>query len=188
MPGPRRIGIQVPPTASEREAHEVARDVLEGGARKVGAEFREPDDDWRPMWIVLTRTQGTLVTGSGDKHQMTHYVAQLARRFGAHGVGHLHSSWMIEPEDVGGDQDAFDTLIELVRMRDGSTEGLPRREVVMVATYTAGEARQAFAPIHRSEGAPPTLGPFGETYTTTDHGTVEGAMVDPIVAALKRVG
>lgn len=189
MPGDfKRIGVKVPPTASAREAMAVAFDVLSTGARQAGASFREPDDDWRPMWLILTKSQGTLVSGDGDKYAMVDYVAQLARRFGAVAVGHLHSSWMIDAETAGS-QEALDLLIQIARDRDGSTEGLPRREIVMIALHSAAVTHQYHARIDRSDDAPPTLGAFELVADSSEDGMrFEGAMIDPIVDALKTTG
>ena len=74
--GPRRRGITVPPTQTETEALAVAYDVLVDGARATGAAFTEPDDDWAPMWLVLTQSQGTLLTGNADKYTLTDQVAR----------------------------------------------------------------------------------------------------------------
>ena len=185
MPGKfRRIGIRVPPTESEMEAHEFARDVLLTGATRVGAEFTDPDDDWRPIWFVLTKTQGTIITPGADveKYETTHYVGDLARRWGAVAIGHLHSSWLVLGPELA--QRAHD--------QHGSTEGIAERiEVLLLATYTAGNARHYTARIERHDDTPPTLAPLELMFDTADaeDGThVSGAMVDPLMSALERVG
>ena len=183
MPGKfRRIGIQVPPTESESDAHDVVRDVLQSGAERVGAKFTEPDDDWDPIWMIVTKTQGTLLMPGSDvdKYEMTDAVATLARRWGAIGLGHLHSSWIVtDPESVA-----------IATERNGSTVGLPRDEVLLLATYTAGNARHYTASITRHEDGPPTLGPFELMFDATENEIVKlaGAMVDPLMKALERVG
>ena len=184
MPGKfRRQGIKVPPTQSEVDAHKLVRELLELGARRVGAEFTKPDDDWRPQWLLLTKTQGTILTPGPDveKYEMTDHVAALARRWGAIAVGHLHSSWLVTGAAT---QQAID--------QHGSTEGIAERiEVLLVATYTAGNARHYTARIHRHPPAPPTLGRLllmFDTATADDDVNLTGAMVDPLIASLERVG
>jgi len=188
MPGEyRRIGIKVPPSKDAAEAMDVAYDVLASGARRVGEAFTRPADDWRPQWLVLTRTQGTLVMGDAEKHAMAEAVGRLARKFGAIAVGHLHSAWIVDAETAGG-QEEFERLYRVVQQQGGSTEGLPRKEIVLLAVYCAAEARQYHATIERHEDAPPTLGPFELAVSTADGLGATGAMVDPIVAALKTTG
>ncbi len=59
----------------------------------------------------------------------------------------------------------------------------------MVAVYSASESRQYSAPIVRDGEHPPTLGEFELVGSTAhDMSRIEGAMVDPLIAALKRVG
>lgn len=191
MPGDfHRIGIRIPPTATEREALEVAYDLLATGARRVGETFTEPDDDWRPLWVLLTDTQATIVTPGDDvdKHAATDYVGRLARRWGAVAVGHLHSSWMVTFEDV--DAERMAEIQRYMRERHGSTEGLPeRREVLLIAAYSATTARQWHAAIHRDDTQPPTLGTFDLMLDTThDDVDLSGAMVDPLRDALRKVG
>ena len=187
MPGNyKRIGIKVPETETEHDAHDHLRDALEHGALSVLERFDEPDDDWAPMWMILTRTQGTILTpGPGvEKYEMTDSVAALARRFGAIAVGHLHSSWIVLSEDAG--RDAMD---EYVARGGGSTEGMARRECLLVATYTVSRAVNAVAYIHRHEGAPPTLDPFEVIIDTAQSEmNLEGAMVDPLIDSLQRIG
>jgi hypothetical protein len=185
MPGRfRRTGIKVPPTKSEVQAHELARRVLETGALRIGSEFVYPDDDWEPTWLVLTKTQGTIVSpGRGvEKYEMTDYVAGLARRWGAVALAHLHSSWLVVGPELA--QRAAD--------QHGSTEGIDeRQEVLLLATYTVGNARHYIAHIERHENAPPTLAPFEllfDTAAVEDDTHVTGAMVDPLMQALERVG
>lgn len=183
MPGKsRRIGIRVPPTKSEVEAHELVFDVLLTGARRVEAGFTDPKDDWDPIWFVLTKMQGTIVTPGPDveKYDMVRYVGELARRWGARAVGHLHSSWLVVGAEA---QRAHD--------QHGSTEGLLRQEVLLLASYTAGNARHYTARIERHPAAPPTLAAFELMFDTADAEdgmVVTGAMVDPLMSALERVG
>jgi hypothetical protein len=191
MPGKyRRIGIKIPPTRDEDEALTVLYDVLTTGATRVGADFREPDDDWRPVWLVATPTQGTLLTtdGSVDKHAMTEVVGHYARQVGAIGIGHLHSSWMVDREVCGSDE-AFDAAHRQMRANGGSTEGLPRREGVLVALSTASRLQTFWANIARADDRPPRLEPWDKVLDSDEEVLhVEGAMIDPLVAALKRFG
>ena len=190
MPGEfKRRGIKVKPTATEAEAMEQAFGVLVTGARRTGAEFTDPDDDWVPIWLILTKLHGTLVSGNAHKHDMAEYVGRLARKFGAVALGHLHSSWMIVQEDM--DRERFDEIHRYMR-NGGSLEDVAEaREIVLVALYSAAATRQYHAAISRDGVHPPTLGGFdlvAETGGDGDDWRIEGAMVDPLVAALKRVG
>ena len=168
---------------------DAAYEVLTTGARRTERGFREPDDDWFPMWLVLTQRQGALITGNAEKRDMAEYVGRWARRVGAVCIAHLHSSWLVHSEDVG--LERMRQLHQQMLDRDGSTEGIAeRREIVLLAVYSAGTARQYHAAIHRHSDAPPTLGAFeliDDTATSGD-ARVEGAMVDPLVEALVRVG
>jgi hypothetical protein len=79
----RRHGIKVPPSASEREAIDVAWDVLSLGARRVGERLTRPDDDWDPQFLIIAKHHGTLITpgtNAPHKHVFAEYVAALARR------------------------------------------------------------------------------------------------------------
>jgi hypothetical protein len=188
MPGKyRRIGITVPETTTEHDAHNVIGDTLRTGVLGILDTFEDPDDDWDPVWMVLTRTQGTILApGPGvEKYEMTAAVAALARRWSAIAVGHLHSSWIVFAEDAG--QQAMKDYID---GGGGSTEGLARRECLLLASYTASRAINRVAYIHRHEQAPPTLGPF-EVIIDTSRANGEnlaGAMVEPFLEALQRVG
>lgn len=94
----QRRGIRVPRT--ETEAADVARDALATGARRTSESFTEPDEDWAPMWFVVTSEHGTLIAGDAHKHDMARYVAGFARRVGAVAIGHLHSSWYVDQSTV----------------------------------------------------------------------------------------
>jgi hypothetical protein len=176
-----QLGIRVPQTKDDAQAHDLALNVLQTGAERAAVEFTDPDDDWAPIWLVLTANRATVISPGPrvEKYEAVDYVARLARRWGATALGHLHSSWIVtDPEAVA-----------IATQRHGDTEGLPRQEVVLLATYTAGHARQYTAQINRHQEAPPTLEPFElivDTATSEIH--VQGAMVTPLLNALARVG
>lgn len=183
MPGKfKRIGIRVPATATEVEAHGLVCRILQTGAERVAVGFDKPDDDWAPIWVILTKTQGTIISiePGVEKYEAVDHVAKLARRWGAIAIGHLHSSWMVSKPAAA--------LAAVAQ--GGSTEGLERDEIILVGTYTMGNAKQYTARIERYDDAPPTLAPFEVMVDTTagDGWGVEGAMVTPLLAALQRVG
>jgi hypothetical protein len=189
-PTPRRMGIRLPPSESDRDALDAIFGTLSEGVKTVAEGFYDPDDDWAPIWIVLAPAGlGTVLTGDLHKHDMTEYVGRYARKVGAIGIGHLHSSWVVMAED-GISDGRYDEIVRQMRAQDGSTEGIPeRREVLLLATYTATAWASYLARIERHAGHPPTLGPF-ERWGSDDPAKVsmEGPMVDPLQDALKRIG
>ena len=147
-----RRGVRAPPTRSEREVADVVRDVLEQGCRRVQAEFREPDDDWSPIYLVVTpEGMGAVFTGVGDKYVTTDVVAAFARRVGAVAIGHLASTWQVNGElDTAEHRAHADALQRRVQQQGGSTEGIPGRfEAVMIAVYTATSFVVQYARIER---------------------------------------
>lgn len=188
-----RRGIRVPASRSEREAAQVVRDVLEQGCRKVAAELTEPDDDWDPIYLVVTPAgQGTVFAGFGDKYAVTDAVAAFARRVGAVAIGHLASTWQVHADTVGEAGKArADALQRRVQQQGGSTEGIPGRfEAVMIGVYTASGFVVEHARIERHDDAPPTLGGFDVVLDSRERESVEviGRMVDPLREALVRLG
>ena len=188
----KRIGVRVPPTASELEAQAAVSETLLNGARKVEAKLTEPDDDWQPIWLVLTPAQGTVLTpetlrNDAEKDRMVRTVAEFARRVGATAIGHLHSSWHVPPTKVSPERlDEIQAHME----RFGTTEGVPEREEgLLIAVYTATTYRTVIVPIVRHENAPPTLGELELMFSSSDEDAkLEGRMVDPLRAALRRYG
>lgn len=181
----KRRGIRVPPTTSEADAIEVAYRVLSVGARDNLREFTEPDDDWMPIWFVVTQRQGTVISGNAPKHEMAEYVGRWARHVGAVAIGHLHSSWLVNAEDIGEER------MRELQQRGGLTEGIAeRQEILLLGLYSATTARQHHAGITRHENAPPTLSAFDLVYDSANpkHTDLVGAMVDPLREALVRLG
>ena len=180
-----RQGIRLPATRSAAEAAEHVRSALEHGARNVQYEFTDPDDDWTPIWLIVTPDgSGTIITGNLHKHDMARRVGALARRFGAVALGHLHSSWMVSVEDVS------DERMKIIGSGRVAVSDQPeRREIILLAVYTAGTAKQLVAPIIRHVDRPPELGPFESPLPDIpDDVTYSGAMVDPLQEALVKVG
>jgi hypothetical protein len=188
----RREGIRVPRTESEAEAIGVAYELLTSGARRVQGRFTRPDDDWAPIFLTLTKKQGTILTpdrlAREDKRPTVEAVARWARRVGAVCVGHLHSSWFVLGEGLPAER------MEAIRLRmeanRGSTEGIPERtEGLLLALHTAGGSAVHWGEIERRESAPPTLAPFRLLADTAENGEgFEGAMVDPLREAVWRRG
>lgn len=192
MPNMKRRGVTIPPTASEVESAEVAFDVLRKGSVQVGQRFTKPDDDWSPIWLVLTPTQGTTMTpesmrDNAEKNRMVDTVAAYAQRVGAVAIGHLNSSWQIPPGKVSDER--MDEIVAWMNSHGGSTEGVPEREeIVLIAVYTATTYWMYTALITRHENAPPTLGSYELMHTSSDKGDLSGRMVDPLRDALRRYG
>lgn len=188
-----RHGIKVPRTESEGQAARAARALLINGAREVGRKFTHPEDDWHPIWAVLTQDQGTIIeTGAREandpraKTKITQYVADFARRRGAIAIGSLMSTWQVilDVEKLG--EQRVREIERQVRAQDGSTEGIEGRvERLLVITYTAGNVESQHAPINRHDNAPPTLGEFA-AIGDLDH--LEGRMTEPLQEALRRIG
>lgn len=187
----RRRGVRIPPTTSELEVQATVYDVLHGGAVEVGRKFTKPDDDWWPMWLVATPTQGTMMVpetlrDNVEKGRMTAAVAAFAQKVSATAIGHVHSIWHIPPEKVSDKR--RDEIFALANAQDGSTEGVPEREeAVMITVYTATTFRMLLAPITRHDNAPPTLGRF-ELAHSSDAGDLSGRMTDPLRDALRKYG
>ncbi len=185
--------MRVPATATEREAAEVIYGVLSSGAQEVGATFTEPDDDWEPVWMVNDgKGHGTVLApdrmeGASGKTAMTHAVAYFARKVGAVAIGHLTSSWIVEHKDVSAER--MREVREQMDANDGSTEGIPeRREVLLVAVYTAGGFKHRLASIERHDG-PPTLGPWEVFADSEREGlSIDGRMATPLQESLRRLG
>ena len=192
--GPRRQGVKLPATATEREAAQTIHDMLITGAQRVGERFTRPDDDWDPVWAVNDgKGHGTLLTpsrmeGPRDKVRMTAAVAAYARKVGAVAIGHLNSSWLVIAEGIS--EARMREIHAQMDANHGSTDGIPeRREGLMVAVYTAGSYRHHLAFIQRDGEHPPTLGPF-ELFGDSgrDGFTAEGRMMDPLQESLRRLG
>jgi len=183
-------GIKIPPTKNEAEAMDLAYDILHRGALSVGEGFEDPDDDWMPMWLVLTKDQGHFMTPAGvDKYMMVEAVGHWAREHGAICVAHLDSTWMVkQTEDMT--KERADEIFAQMQEQHGSTEGIPERtEQVMLAVYTASAYRFYQAPIIRHEGGPPTLEPFELVFSSdSTDSDLHGAMVEPIRQAIWRRG
>jgi hypothetical protein len=187
-----RIGVKVPPTASEVEAQRVVEQVLLNGLHAVGAKFDKPDDDWWPMWLVLTSTQGTMITPENmrneeEKVKTVRTVAAYARKVGATAIGAVNSSWRVRPETVSPER-MLEILAHVERF--GGTAGVPEREEALVVTvYTATTYRVMEAAIVRRDDGPPTLGRFEVTSTSDSDGhELLGRMVMPLRESLRRYG
>lgn len=184
--GPMGERIALPPTSTEREVLEMLHELLTGGAYRVGNDFVDPDDDWVPIYIIVDKMGGALFTGDAHKHDMVQLVAMIARATGAIGVGMAHSAWSVAAEDMT--KERAEEVLEY-QERGGKIEDLPeRREIVIVALYTASQCQIHTARIERREGKPPLLGEFRKSLDTADHQTVSGAMVDPIQESLMKIG
>jgi len=194
----RREGIKVPPTEGEAGAVLAAYKLLTEGALRVQQRFTKPDDDWWPIWLTLTRTQGTILTperfAPQDKQPTVAAVARWARRVGAVCVGHLHSSWTVIADQHGGriPVERMQAIHRQMVAQHGSTVGIPERmEVVMVALHTASGSAMHVADIERHAGAPPTLAPFRllvDEHREGDDSGMEGVMIDPLREAVWRRG
>jgi hypothetical protein len=189
MAGIYRRGIRIPPSETEAEALQNALTSLENGARGVAKNFTRPDDDWRPVWLVVTADgHGTFlapvsITGGRDKRAITARVAEFARSRGAVAIAHLHSSWVVTRSDVS--EERHREIERHMDTHDGSTEGIPeRREALLIAGYTATLVRIGMATITRHPDRPPTLGSieFGEPDEW------RGRMAEPLAEALRRIG
>jgi hypothetical protein len=184
-----RHGVKVPHTESEAQAVRAARSVLIRGAQAIGESFTDPGDDWAPVWLVLTPTQGTMITADGEtanhpraKEKATRYVGDFARRVGAVAVGSLMSTWQVA---LDADEARAREVERQVRAQDGSTEGIPERfEALLLVTYTASTVEAQTALIERHEAAPPTLREFKRM----PEGSWSGRMASPLQQALRRVG
>jgi len=192
MSGPRRMGIKLPESESERDAVDAVYGCLTTGSEEVGRGFTESDDDWSPMWLVATAAgQGTIITpvemlDQADKIAITEYVARFARKVGAVAVGHLNSSWLVATEDVG--EARMKEIDAQMKAQYGSTEGIPeRREILMLIIYTATSWRQYHASIERHDG-PPTLAPWVLMGSSDKSWNLTGTMSDPIRESLRRMG
>lgn len=181
--------IRLPPTKTEAEMMKVMRDLLTGGAHHVGKGFKDPDDDWQPIWLVAQKDAGTIISGDLHKHDMTQMVSLYARNVGAIGVGTVQSAWMVGT-GMGMSPERAREAQAYMEAHGGETKGIPERvEVVMVALYTATAWEYHMARIFRRKRRPPRLGPFEKNLGSDEGKThTSGAMVDPIQQALRRMG
>jgi hypothetical protein len=167
----------------------VAYDWLAAGARRVGKGFKRPNDDWAPIWLVMTPDgHGTLITAGTDfntgKRLMARAVGEFARIGGAHVVAWVHSGWIIETAKLSPER--TQAIRRRMLEQDGSTEGIPERVealVILVLSATRVDYHQAY--IRRAPGRPPRLGPFRHTPEASG---LSGAMYEPLQAALRRLG
>jgi len=174
------------PCVTEIEAHQLAWDYLEHGARSVQTIFDDADDDWLPIWVLVQRDHVLAVASTVDKYAQVAYVAALVRiAFQTKqvpdvlAVGALVSSWLTRVEDVG--RERIDQL-----MQAGSLPGAEERREILLMTSTGAARTWAFsADIGRDGVRPPTLGQFEALPNAGQE--LAGAMVDPIVKAFRRV-
>jgi hypothetical protein len=86
------VKIKVKPTKSEADGMKNVYDILASGARSIERSFTEPDDDWEPVWVVITPDgQGTMLGSEMHKHTTAEIVGSYARKVGAHVVGYIWS-------------------------------------------------------------------------------------------------
>ena len=178
--------IRLPASKTEAQAAATTRRWLERGARDVGRDFTKPDDDWDPIWLVVSRDSGLLIASDETvhKHDMAELVGATARRLGAICVGHVHSSWLILFTEI--DEPRRSELVRHMQETGGETEGVPERiEILMLAVYTASTSAMWYGRIERHDDAPPTLARFERAPTD---GETTGAMVDPLRAGLVKLG
>lgn len=179
--------IRVPPSRNETEALERVRSVLIDGARQIGEDFTQPDDDWMPLWMVV-EPQGlaTMIFSDLDKYELMTAVAIFAKLKGAIAVGFVSSVWALAAEGVGSSEE-LQKVMDRIQRAGGSLEDVPgREEQVMITTYSATKVELHRAVITRTDDAPPTLGEF--EVMSSDDGQIDGAMVTPIQRALAREG
>lgn len=175
--------IRVPPSATEKEALEHIYGLLSGGAEHVGKSFVLPDDDWISVWAFISRDGfGTIISGDLHKYDMVERVGQLAREFDAVAAGSLNSSWGLIRDDIGPER--------MEELRQLHLNGMPlsempeSSELLVLVLYTAGTVEAHSAIINRFDDRPPTLQPW-EKFGADEIG---GRMVEPIQAALRRIG
>ena len=169
--------FQLPRTSSERAAAQAVRRTLKNGAEDVGAQFTEPDDDWALVWLICNADGRAAMMLDFDKNPRG--VAAWAREFSAIAVGSLASSWSVAVEDVGRER------MKEIQDNGGLTEGVAERvEQLTLCVTTATLSELHCARIIRSKGLPPKL----DRWEHVDEGTVSGLMVEPIRAALVRLG
>ena len=178
------LGHDTKPTRSEAEAAANIYTVLMTGVRAVGEGFTQPDDDWMPIWMVLDRKGGaTMVSTDLDKYDAVEAIAHLTRLKGAIAVGSVHSSWTLASDCVK-DPERLAEIQEQINAGSPVSSFPERREEVALAIYTASNVALHTALIMRFDDKPPKLGQFKPYFG----GQIDGAMVSPIVDALKRQG
>jgi hypothetical protein len=136
------------------------RQLVTGGAARVGAKFTRPDDDWTTTFFVQT-PRGLEIVGidpailSNDAAKDA--VGQLLReqvvRVGAYRYAFLMSTWVVDPDTASEEQLQAIQAGEL-RVRD--VEG--RSEQLTLVLGDAEEEQVWYAPIERHEKLPPKLG------------------------------
>jgi hypothetical protein len=165
--------------------------VAQNGVEDVGREFEEPDDDWRPLLIIETKTHdGVLVwfdprfLGSPEGKDALAYtvIPELIKTHDGIAVAMVTSAWYV----------SVDKREDFTMPESGSLADHPgREEAVFVNGMTATRHRFAQATIHRTDDGPPTLGPWkvhADDGQTNPPFHMEGRMVEPIRRALARQG
>lgn len=173
---------KIRPPRSEAQAVSEVYQQLKRGAERIGRDFTHPEDDWRAMWLLVTRKEGVLFTGDMHKYDLAEAAGALGRRLGAVAIGHLSSSWLLMLEGLSPERHAE---IDAHVNAGGSFEDLPERvEAVMIQALSATISQLYTATITRYPDRPPELGPFKRAPT----GEMSGAMVDPLREGLVRLG
>ena len=177
--------VKVKPTKSEEEGMDHVLRVLAEGARSIEQGFKEPDDDWAPIWLIINPDGvGTFYLSELDKELTAELMGKQARAMGAHVVGFIGSSWGVDAKDVP--EDERKRFRELVQAGTPVAEMPYRVEQVVISIYAASQVRLYNAVITRYEDQPPHLGEF---YRLDDpEMEVEGRLVNPVQAGLRQLG
>ena len=161
-----------------KNPEETLREITEfikSGIEKNRQKFKKPDDDWLPVYLVaMPDGKSALCTSTADKHVLVQFIADLAKQFGAVGIGQPNSSWRRV------EKDKLNLPIGSIAGKPGSEEGL------MLVVYTRTLWQLEWAPIRRDGKKPPTLAPW-ETMLKREKGSeAAGLMFDPLFQALRK--
>jgi hypothetical protein len=178
------VKIKVKPTKSEADGMKNVYDILASGARSIERSFTEPDDDWEPVWVVITPDgQGTMLGSEMHKHTTAEIVGSYARKVGAHVVGYIGSTWSLDSGAIP--ESERKRIWEMVEAGTPVSEMPYRTEAVTITLYSASQIQLYTAEITRFEDKPPVLGDFTRFDLAAD---ISGAMVEPVQAGLRRMG
>lgn len=125
-------------------------DIARKGAKKIGDDFTDPDDDWMPMLFVKTPKGGVVMPLPLEDKNATALALEIAlKRAKATAVVMLTPAWTVQLDES-----------ELSDDTPAPSEHPNRRECVFLTFVDKDRAGMEIAFIERPDGKPPILGDF----------------------------
>ena len=169
------IQLEFPEYKNQEDMLNQIAEFLKSGAENCRESFKNPEDDWMPMYLVVFDAgPARLITSTLDKHALVNLIAQAAGGCGAVGIGQLNSSWRLMWEKENGMPKGP------ISKEPGQEEGL------MMALYARTDWRVEWSPIKRHKSKPPLLGPWEVMMRRKEGAEVGGLMFEPLFKALRK--